>query len=170
MKDNKFILDACCGGRMIWFKKNHPNALYIDNRVFEEKLSNRQNFKVNPDIVADFRDLPFADQKFKLVVFDPPHLKSLGKNSWTAKKYGVLDGESWRVDLKKGFDECWRVLEDYGVLVFKWSIAEASRSIKLKTILNLFKKQPLFGHTTNNARNCFWICYMKIPEVENGRK
>ena len=40
-KDNvtlsdKFILDACCGGRMMWFNKNHPNCLYIDIRK-EEK-------------------------------------------------------------------------------------------------------------------------------------
>jgi len=32
MIPDKFILDACCGGRMFWFDKHHPNALYIDNR------------------------------------------------------------------------------------------------------------------------------------------
>lgn len=26
------ILDACCGGRMFYFEKNHPNVLYIDRR------------------------------------------------------------------------------------------------------------------------------------------
>ena len=31
----KFILDACCGGRMMWTNKNHPNAIYIDNREVE---------------------------------------------------------------------------------------------------------------------------------------
>ena len=28
----KFILDACCSGRMMWFNKKHPNATYIDIR------------------------------------------------------------------------------------------------------------------------------------------
>jgi len=28
----KKILDACCGGRMCWINKMHPNALYVDIR------------------------------------------------------------------------------------------------------------------------------------------
>ena len=48
---NKFILDACCGGRMMWFDKQHPNAIYIDfrkeNKGFIEAVP---NFEVNPDI------------------------------------------------------------------------------------------------------------------------
>lgn len=27
MLNNKFILDACCGGKMFWFNKNHPNTM-----------------------------------------------------------------------------------------------------------------------------------------------
>jgi len=50
----------------------------------------------------DFRKIPYVDNFFKLIVFDPPHMNSLGKNSWMAKKYGVL-GETWRDDLRKGF-------------------------------------------------------------------
>ena len=26
------ILDACCGGRMFHFNKDHPNILYVDRR------------------------------------------------------------------------------------------------------------------------------------------
>lgn len=153
---------------MIWFNKNHPNVVYIDERIFEEKLSNRQNFKVNPDFVMDFRDLKFKDKKFKLVVFDPPHLHSLGAESWAAKKYGRLNKETWREDLTKGFNECWRVLEDFGVLVFKWSEAEGSpsRSIKLKEVLELFPVKPLFGHTTTSKKNTFWMVYMKIHDPQ----
>jgi hypothetical protein len=36
MKD-KFILDACCGCRMFWFNKKHPNAIFIDRRERERK-------------------------------------------------------------------------------------------------------------------------------------
>ncbi len=164
-EEEKFILDATCGGRMIWFNKNQENTIYTDKRVFAEKLSNGQYLNVNPDRVMDFRELDFPDKRFKLVVFDPPHLKSLGENSWAAKKYGVLDKDNWRSDIKKGFDECWRVLEDYGVLIFKWSEADssASRSVKLKEVLELFDERPLFGHTTSNKRNTFWMCFMKIP-------
>ena len=113
MDKNKFILDACCGGRMMWFNKNHPNTLYIDNRK-ESKghISKKSNHKICPDEVMDFRDLKFPDKSFKLVVWDPPHSYDLGQ----------------------GFKECWRVLQDYGVLIFKWN----EKQIKLKSILRLF--------------------------------
>ena len=26
------VLDVTCGGRMMWFDKQHPLALYLDNR------------------------------------------------------------------------------------------------------------------------------------------
>ena len=149
---DKFILDACCGGRMFWFNKNHPAALYCDIRKEETGfIKNRPNFEINPDIIMDFRKLDFPDNSFKLIVFDPPHIKLRGYKSWAAQKYGSLNNETWAADLKKGFDECWRVLEEKGVLIFKWSTERDSRSIKIKDILKLFKREPLFDHKTCRA-------------------
>src|SRR3546814_20885436 len=68
----------------------------------------------------DFRDLPYADATFRLVAFDPPHLVHAGPRSWLAARYGKL-GKDWREDLRRGFAECFRVLEPEGVLVFKWN-------------------------------------------------
>lgn len=161
--NKKFILDACCGGKQFWFNKNHPNAIYQDIRT-EEKgfVKSRPNFEVNPDFVGDFRDMNlFPDKEFKLVVWDPPHIKRLGPNGIFAKKYGKLDG-NWKVDLKKGFDECWRVLEDCGILIFKWSEYE----IKVKDILEILEKEPLFGHPTSRG-GTHWFCFMKIPGAQN---
>ncbi len=165
MKKNKFILDACCGGRCFWFNKHHPNALYLDKRKEEKGFAKeRPNFEVNPDIIGDFTNLPFPDKKFKLVVWDPPHIKRLGNQSWMSQRYGML-GNDWEKVLKAGFDECWRVLEDQGILIFKWSEAE----IKVKKVLALFDKDPLFGHTTGRAGNTKWMCFMKIPGEEKSK-
>lgn len=159
--NDKFILDACCGGRMFWFNKNNPAALFIDKRKLPKgSIEDRPNFCIDPDIIMDFRKLEFPDKSFKLVVFDPPHLKSLGSNSWMAKKYGVLESLD---DLKKGFKECWRVLEDYGVLIFKWSTETEKRSNTVKEIIELFGKEPLFGHTTGSKSHTHWMCFMKFP-------
>ena len=117
MSDKK-ILDSCCGAKMFWFNKNNPKVVFMDNRQLEDTLCDGRSFVVNPDIVADFRDMPFPDGSFKLVVFDPPHLIHAGKDSWLAKKYGVLPSD-WRDYLKQGFDECMRVLEPDGILIFK---------------------------------------------------
>ena len=125
MEKNKFILDACCGGRMMWFDKQHPNTLYIDIRK-EDKgfISDAPNYEVRPDIVMDFRKMNFSDKIFRLVVWDVPHLLSnrAGQKGIFRKKFGVLEAETWQSDLNKGFKECWRVLQDYGVLIFKLSL------------------------------------------------
>ncbi len=159
----KFILDACCGGRMMWFDKKHPNTLYVDIRRENKGLiKERPNFEVQPDKIMDFRELELKDKSFKLVVWDPPHLKTLNKTSIMAKKFSSLRAQTYPRDLMKGFDECWRVLEDYGILIFKWNENEISQ----KEVLSFFKEKPLFGHTTGSKSKTKWFCFMKIPECE----
>jgi len=157
---NKFILDAACGNRQFWFNKAHPNTLYIDCRS-EPKgfIKERPNIDVEPDIIMDFRALDFPDKAFRLVVWDPPHCKRARARGIITKKYGCLNPETWASDLKKGFCEIWRVLKDYGVLIFKWN----SNEISLSNILELFPERPLFGHTTNSKKNTHWCCFMKMP-------
>ena len=75
----------------MWFDKNNSKALFMDNRELVERLSDGRALEVSPDIVGDFRNMPFPDNSFKLVLFDPPHLIEAGHNSWLAKKYGTLD-------------------------------------------------------------------------------
>lgn len=152
----KVILDACCGSRMFWFNKNHPNTVYMDNRQESHVLCDGRELHINPDIVGDFTNMPFKDESFKLVVFDPPHLINLGNNSWMAKKYGKLL-PTWETDLKAGFDECMRVLEPNGVLIFKWN----ENQIKLSKILEIIPYNPLFGHTSGRANQTFWVTFMK---------
>ena len=135
------ILDACCGSRMCWFDKNHPDAIYMDNREIDTKLCDGRQLLVKPDIVADFRNMPFQDDTFYLVLFDPPHLQKAGKDSWLAQKYGLLSG-NWQKDIKQGFVECMRVLKPNGVLIFKW----CEEQITTAEILRLLDGRPLFGH------------------------
>lgn len=78
---------------MFWFDKNNTDVLFIDKRSETVTAKDRdkvRTIEVKPDIIADFTDLPFKDESFYMVVFDPPHLKSLGETSWMAKKYGKL--------------------------------------------------------------------------------
>lgn len=155
---DKQVLDPCCGGRMFWFQKHHPDVLYCDIRTHEpEVLSNGQTFSVSPDMIADFRDLPFPDEHFKLVVFDPPHLKSLRETSYMAKKYGVLNAETWPFDIGRGFSECWRTLAPGGTLIFKWN----EHDIPLKDVLRVLPERPLFGHPTSKHGKTHWMVFFK---------
>lgn len=120
--DRSQILDACCGGRHWWWDKAHPLAVYMDER--EVPLGNqwRATWSCQPDVLGDFRAMPFADEAFHLVVFDPPHIvrKNLA-TKWSTRFYGALNPDTWQDDLRRGFAECWRVLAAGGTLVFKWS-------------------------------------------------
>lgn len=159
---NKTILDVCCGSKMFWFDKSNPDVMFCDIRQEEHVLCDGRKLEIKPDMIMDFRNLEFPDNHFKLVVFDPPHLKKLGANSWMAKKYGILS-DNWQEDLKRGFDECWRVLQNDGVLIFKWS----EKDIKIRELLNIFGQAPLFGHTTNTKAQTIWLCFMKKEDFKN---
>lgn len=158
ISNGKPILDACCGGRMFWFDKDNPLVDFMDNRVEDCCLCDGRKFTVKPDIIGDFTDMPFPSKSYKLVVFDPPHLVRIGSESYMAKKYGKLSA-GWEKDLRNGFNECMRVLDDFGVLVFKWSEVQ----IKISQVLNAIGQKPLFGHRTN--QNTLWMCFMKIPTI-----
>jgi SAM-dependent methyltransferase len=159
IKDDKIILDACCGSKMMWFDKEHPNVLFADIREEQHTLCDGRKLEVRPDVVADFRDMPFEDNSFKMVVFDPPHLHKMGKDAWMAKKYGVLL-PTWETDLKAGFDECMRVLEPYGVLIFKWN----EHQIDLNRVLSVIQARPLFGHTSGRHGKTIWMAFMKMSK------
>lgn len=156
-KTKKIILDAACGSKMFWLDRKNPNVMFIDIRRESHILCDGRKLEISPDIKMDFRHMLFKSESFKLVVFDPPHLKYLGKNSWMAKKYGVLSS-TWKEDLKKGFDECWRVLAVNGILIFKWS----EKDVKVSEVLTLFKERPLFGHITGKNGKTIWACFMKL--------
>jgi len=152
------ILDATAGSRMFWWDKYNPNATFLDRRketmTFMDRGSQRV-VEVNPDVVADFRNMSFEDNSFSLVVFDPPHLVRAGDNSWLTKKYGKLDSKTWPQDLKAGFNECMRVLKPNGTLVFKWN----DDQIKLSQVLKAIGQKPLFGDKRSKTH---WLIFMKL--------
>ena len=153
------ILDPCCGTRMMWFDKQDQRALFGDQRNEEHFLPDRsytRHIEIKPDMKLDFRNLPFEDNTFKLIAFDPPHLIRAGKKSWLAHKYGKL-GQSWQDDIKQGFAECFRVLEPGGVLIFKWN----EDQISTNQVLALTPHKPLFGHTTRHKKQTIWVTFIK---------
>lgn len=155
MKENneKTILDPCCGSRMFWFNKNNPDVLFADNRTLDTTLCDGRTLVIEPDMIIDFRDMPFEDNTFNLVVFDPPHLIHAGENSWLAKKYGILP-QDYRPYIKAGFNECMRVLKTGHVLIMKWN----EEQIKTVDILKTIGTQPLFGDRCSKTR---WLVFMK---------
>ena len=153
---NKSVLDVCCGSKMMWFDKKDKRCVFADKRQEKTTLCDGRQLVVDPNILMDFTNMPFADNTFYLFVFDPPHLIRAGEKSWLAKKYGKLD-QDWQDDLRQGFKECFRVLKPNGILIFKWNETQ----IKVKDILALTDHQPLFGHVTRRSGCTHLFTFMK---------
>ena len=163
------VLDPCCGSRMMWFDRQDPRAVFADRRSetitvtdnSKGNASGQRVLRIEPDFLMDFRDMPYPDGAFKLVAFDPPHLVQAGPRSWLAAKYGKL-GPDWRDDLRRGFAECFRVLEVGGTLVFKWNEGQ----VKLSEVLALTPEKPLFGQRTGRGLKTHWLVFMKSAQIK----
>lgn len=149
----------------MWFDKKDQRALFGDIRDEKHLLCDGRVLKVEPDVIMDFRHLPFPDATFSMVVFDPPHLIRAGRDSWLRAKYGILT-DDWRDDLAKGFAECFRVLKPGQFLIFKWNETQ----VRVSEILALTGEQPLFGHKSGKREKTHWITFMKpcCMEIRHG--
>ena len=158
----KTILDECCGSKMCWFDRNDDRGIFCDKRAERHTLNDKtakggqRDLVIAPNVISDFTALPFPSNYFQLVVFDPPHYKSIGNKSWLRAKYGRLEGE-WRFMLRDGFSECFRVLVPGGTLIFKW----ASVEFPLSEILKLTQERPLFGHNSGKHSLTHWVTFTK---------
>ena len=153
----KRILDVCCGSKLFWFQKHHPDVVYMDIR-HENREIHGKHIHVDPDVIGDFRNIPYGDGQFDMVVFDPPHLRWVGPNSIMKAQYGQLS-DTWQQDIAQGFKECMRVLKSGGFLIFKWNECQ----IKVNEILKLMNTTPLFG---NRRGDTHWMLFTK-EECQN---
>lgn len=166
------ILDATCGSRMIHFDKTCPDVLYCDNREVDGEAIWTGNSRsgvsvrhldIHPDRIVDFTAMPFPDESFWLVVFDPPHIKHGGDNAWMVRKYGKLD-KGWPAMLRDGFRECMRVLKPGGTLIFKWSEVQ----IQVGEVWKAIGARPVFGTRCGRRAGTIWATFWKPDSWKGG--
>lgn len=167
---DKPVLDATCGSKMIWFNKNNELAVFVDKRELDCEAiwtsgdgQSTRYCNIHPDIIADFTDLPFEDNTFYHIIFDPPHLVDGGDNAWMVKKYGKLNKDTWQQVLHDGFSECMRVLKPYGTLIFKWNETQ----IPVKDVIAAIGARPLYGNRSGKQGKTHWMAFIKV-EGNNG--
>lgn len=69
------VLDPASGSRMMWFDRGHPDVVFGDRRRETLTVTDRSHGRadgtrtltVDPDLLMDFRALPFAEGTFRLV-------------------------------------------------------------------------------------------------------
>lgn len=147
------VLDATAGGKHMWHDemKEADHVVFADRREVDG-LDLQPGWECAPDVLCDFRQLPFGDDSFDLICFDPPHrVNEDGMEQLTGvvlRKYGALRAETWHSDLRDAFDELWRVLRPGGTLTFKWADETKSHD----AVLGQLEQTPLFGVTTERDR------------------
>ena len=160
------ILDATAGSRSIWYQKNNPYVVYFDKRngnfnsqSGDKKHQDVRYYKIHPNVIGRWEYLPFVDNCFDMVVFDPPHIivprgkKLLGMTAC----YGFLYSDEWRTVLGGAIVELFRVLRPDGFFIFKW----AENNKPATEVLNMFPYQPMFGSRIGQKSSTHWICFMK---------
>ena len=66
----KRILDVCCGSKLFWFDKDNSFATYMDIREESYEIFGKK-VNVKPALLPIFENMPFQDNTYDLVVFDP---------------------------------------------------------------------------------------------------
>lgn len=112
------VLDCTYNTGKMW-RRNPPRGL----------VRMDLNPKYAVDVVADFWYMPFADDAFDCVVFDPPHLPAHAATDGASKKYIDLYGVDHDTERRGGDSvaslfhgalvEARRVLHDDGVVLVK---------------------------------------------------
>ena len=161
------ILDATCGPKGIWYQKNHPFVTFMDKRnetvISNHKEQKPRRYVINPDVISEWKDTPFPDNHFDMVIFDPPHLiLDRGKKPPNmVQEYGFFYRDNYRAILQTGIKKLFNILKPEGIFIFKW----CENSITIEEVLKFFPYPPLFGsNIKKKTTDTYWIVFLKYRQ------
>ena len=176
------------------------DATYNTGRMWgetERKITSMDiNPRYSPDIVADNRQMPIADEMFAVIVYDPPHVGPQGRDK-SRKRFDTDFGATMACGKEHGWslsylypsflDEAMRVLKPDGLLFAKitdmvnnhrsrWAhvdfiqMASDSGFIVCDLIVKV-REGPMVSSKWKRAhharkRHCFWIICRKSDKCE----
>jgi hypothetical protein len=156
----KMILDATAGNRHIWGKNKYPVGV-----VFFDKET---NLKIPADVIGTWDKLPFPDDSFDCIIFDPPFYYGSAppyfldikenqrgsKNFWYG--YPFKTKTEMLVKLNKAQKEFSRVSSR---LCLKWCDMQTP-IYNLLTLFDCFKvvfQQPIYSKHNHNSSQTWWV-------------
>lgn len=177
------ILDATINGGRFWRgSKRHVIGLDIERAH-------------KPAIAGDNGAMPFRDDAFDVIVYDPPHIPNQGRDK--SKDFNTRFGLGGRSAKEHGYSfahtypafllEAWRVLKDEGVLLckltdyvhnhcYQWAhvdFIQAARTVGFMPCDCIVKvrKGPIVDPRWKNAhhsrrQHCYWLVFRKADRCE----
>ncbi|MGO9130520.1 MAG: hypothetical protein ACLQIS_12390 [Bryobacteraceae bacterium] len=148
-----------------------------------------------PEVVADNCQMPFRDEAFDVVVYDPPHIPNQGKDN--QKDFNVRFGLVQKSSKETGYSfshtyppfarEAYRVLRPEGVLFckiadyvhnhrYQWAhvdLIQAAAAVGFQPCDCIIKvrKGPIIDPKWNIAhhsrrQHCYWLVFRKSQKCE----
>jgi len=121
------ILDVTVGAEKLyhrWHEKLGSDFVGIDSRRGDFSVPKTGNswaairIVIEPTVQADLCFLPFKNEVFSVIIFDPPHL-DVSLDSWLGKKWGGWTQHQTIETVRAANKEFQRVLRKDGVLILK---------------------------------------------------
>jgi SAM-dependent methyltransferase len=182
-KPPKLILDATVNAGRFWARsKRKVVGMDIDERH-------------HPDVVADNTRMPFKDDCFDVVVYDPPHIPNQGKDK--GKDFNTRFGLVLKASPEQGYSfshlyppfvrEAYRVLKKEGILIckiadyvhghrFQWAhleLTNAAMAVGFTACDCIVKirKGPIVDPRWKKAhharrQHCYWLVFRKSQKCE----
>lgn len=182
-KRPKRILDSTVNKGRFWRESKRPVVgMDIDPRF-------------RPDIVADNTQMPFPDEGFDVVVYDPPHIPNQGKDKTKDfnRRFGLVlrspkeNGYSFSHTFPPFVREAYRVLRPEGILLckiadyihhhrYQWAhleLLDAARAAGFTACDCIVKirRGPIIDpkwKTAHHSRrqHCYWLVFRKSRKCE----
>ena len=144
---------------MLWPNKNPPNTVFMDKEV---------GLKRPPHVLGAWRYLPFRDNAFECIMFDPPHLIFMGPNSMHRDPGGASWwGINWpnRMTLLRTIIGAQREFARVASrLLFKWGESRDGGTVnKLIPLFDKWKEvhrytRPSRGRSRNDTH---WVTFIR---------
>lgn len=182
-EEPKLILDATVNVGRFWRGSTRPViGLDIDSRY-------------NPDVVGDNRNMPFEDETFDVVVYDPPHIPNQGQDR--TKDFNSRFGLGLKASAEQGYNfshlyppfvrEAYRVLRPEGILLakitdyihnhrYQWAHIEFLRAASAAGFqacdcIVKIRKGPIISPQWKQAhharhQHCYWLVFRKSDRCE----
>jgi len=151
-------IDVTAGYRMMWPCKTPPQTLFMDKNTEAARP---------PDIFGCWEKMPFRDDSFETVFFDPPHKigRTTNRGFWATPAhknyYGIdISHTKFRTGVYKGTREFLRVAKR---LCFKWNDIELNPD----RVLTLFPKgwrevhRYVFNKGLKTKTLSYWITFVR---------
>ena len=154
------VLDATAGNRMMWPNKNPPNIIFMDKEI---------DLRIPPDIICVWEYLPFRDEVFFNVIFDPPHMR-LGRTSRYRDPKGVTSHGTWwgfvknKPDLIRSTMKAQKEFSRVSTrLSFKWNETHYKLYEILKCFMDwvLVDKREYVSNKKHGKSKTWWLRFIK---------